>query len=62
MDISDWGHGSCAGPEEGIEPVGGGRTAGFFGRDGVVGETAGRGKEAFGPSLTSFACLFSKSF
>ena len=62
MEISGWGHGDCAGPEEGIKPDGGGKTSGSFGRDGVVGETAGGGMKAFGPSSTSFACLFGKSF
>ena len=60
MGISGRRHGECAGPEEGIDPVGGGKTGGSFGRDGVVGETVGEGKKVLGPSSTSFACLFGK--
>ncbi len=61
MGILVWGHGDCAGDEEGMVAVGGGEVGGVFGRDEVVGETAGGGKKAFGPSSTSFACLFGKS-
>ena len=62
MEILGWGPGDCAGDEEGMVAVGGGEAGGDSGRDAVVGETADGGKKAFGPSSTTFACLFGKSF